>query len=80
VAALILADQGVGTVRLITNNPSKIERLAELGIGVTERVPLESTIYAENVQYLFTKALRMNHLFNLDAFPMGMLNRKNGST
>jgi len=79
VAALILADQGVDTVRLITNNPSKIERLAELGVGVTERVPLESTIYADNAQYLFTKALRMNHLFNLDAFPMSMLNRKNGS-
>jgi GTP cyclohydrolase II len=79
VAALILADLGVGTVRLITNNPSKIEHLAELGVGVTERVPLESTVYADNAQYLFTKALRMNHLFNLDAFPMGMLNRKNGS-
>jgi len=79
VAALILADLGVGTVRLITNNPSKIEHLAGLGVDVTERIPLESTVNADNAQYLFTKALRMNHLFNLDSFPMGMLNRKNGS-
>jgi GTP cyclohydrolase II len=79
VAALILTDLGVSTVRLITNNPSKIEHLAELGVGVAERIPLESTVYADNAQYLFTKALRMNHLFNLDAFPMDMLNRKNGS-
>ncbi len=33
VAALILTDLGVGTVRLITNNPSKIEHLAESGCG-----------------------------------------------
>jgi GTP cyclohydrolase II len=79
VAALILKDLGVGAVCLITNNPSKIERLAELGVDVTLRIPLESTVYADNAQYLFTKALRMNHLFNLDAFPVGLLNRKNGS-
>ncbi len=79
VAALILTDLGVGTVRLITNNPSKIEHLAGLGVQVTERIPLESTVNADNAQYLFTKALRMNHLFNLDSFPIDMLNRKNGS-
>jgi hypothetical protein len=48
-------------------------------VDVTLRIPLESTVYADNAQYLFTKALRMNHLFNLDAFPVGLLNRKNGS-
>jgi GTP cyclohydrolase II len=50
---------------LLTNNPSKISCLAELGIKVSERVPLDPTVNAENAYYLFTKAQRMNHLLNL---------------
>ena len=79
VAALILQDLGARSIRLLTNNPSKLLRLQELGVPVTERVPLASTVNADNAQYLFTKALRMNHLLDLEAFSLGNLLPKNGS-
>ncbi len=41
---------------------------AELGVPVAERVPLQSTVTDDNAQYLFTKALRMNHLLDLEDF------------
>jgi GTP cyclohydrolase II len=79
VAARILDDLGVHSIRLMTNNPGKIHRLEELGVEVTERVALESTIYADNYQYLFTKALRMNHMINLDAFTLVDLEHKSSA-
>ncbi len=79
IAARILEDLGIRSIRLMTNNPGKILRLEELGMAVTQRVALESTVYADNYNYLFTKALRMNHLLNLDAFALVDGNRKNGS-
>ena len=79
VAALILKDLEVRSIRLMTNNPSKLLRLQELGVPLTERVPLTSTVNADNAQYLFTKALRMNHLLDLAAFTVGDTPRKNGS-
>jgi 3,4-dihydroxy 2-butanone 4-phosphate synthase/GTP cyclohydrolase II len=65
VAALILDDLGVGSVRLLTNNPQKIESLQMLGVLVTDRVPLQPKVTNENVAYLTTKAQRMRHLLNL---------------
>ena len=62
------------SIRLLTNNPIKIQRLRELGVPVSERVPLQSTVNADNAQYLFTKALRMNHLLDMDAFSVGVMN------
>jgi len=79
VAARILEDLEVRSVRLLTNNPGKITHLEESGMPVDERVPLETTVYADNAEYLFTKANRMNHLLNLASFPLGVLNRQNGS-
>jgi 3,4-dihydroxy 2-butanone 4-phosphate synthase/GTP cyclohydrolase II len=69
VAARILQDLGVKSVRLLTNNPDKIETLRHLGIAVSQRVPVEPTIYADNAQYLFTKVTRMNHMLNLGLMP-----------
>jgi len=71
VAARILDDLGVRSIRLLTNNPVKIKRLGELGVPVSERVPLQSTVYEDNAQYLFTKALRMDHLLDLEDFIVG---------
>lgn len=65
VAAKILRDLEVQSIRLITNNPAKIEHLQELGVIVKERVPIQPTVYADNAAYLLTKAQRMNHLLNL---------------
>ncbi len=67
VAALILKDLGVHSVRLLTNNPEKIESLQALGVSVPARVPLQPIVTSENAAYLTTKAQRMNHLFNLTA-------------
>jgi GTP cyclohydrolase II len=65
VAALILQDLGVRSVRLLTNNPKKIESLQKLGMAVTTRVPLQPQITTENAAYLMTKAQRMDHFLNL---------------
>jgi GTP cyclohydrolase II len=70
VAACILDDLGVQSIRLLTNNPSKIEHLESLGIKVNERVPLEPTICADNAYYLFTKMHRMDHLLSLKTWPV----------
>lgn len=78
VAAEILEDLGVRSVRLLTNNPIKIERLRELGVDVVERVPVEPTIHAENASYLHTKVTRMNHLLNLGISNIPVLQSGNG--
>jgi 3,4-dihydroxy 2-butanone 4-phosphate synthase/GTP cyclohydrolase II len=64
-AALILKDLGVLSVRMLTNNPMKIESLQALGIPISARVPLSPHITAENAAYLRTKVQRMRHLLHL---------------
>jgi GTP cyclohydrolase II len=79
-AARILADLAVRSVRLLTNNPSKIHELQNLGVKVTQRVPLEPTLTQENAEYLVTKARRMNHLLNLNPILLGLFTRQDAST
>ena len=66
VAAHILNDLGVDSIRLLTNNPQKIESLQQVGIPITVRIPLQPQVRPENVQYLLTKFQRMNHMLTLD--------------
>lgn len=61
-AACILEELGVQSVRLMTNNPAKINALRAEGISVVARVPLEIATNAENKGYMITKAKRMDHL------------------
>ena len=61
VAAAILQDLGVRSIRLLTNNPQKVESLQALGVVVRERVPIQAPVLPENAFYLFTKARRMRH-------------------
>jgi len=61
VAADMLRHQGVTTVQLMTNNPVKIDALTELGITVSERIPLIVPANKTNEHYLHTKADRMGH-------------------
>jgi 3,4-dihydroxy 2-butanone 4-phosphate synthase/GTP cyclohydrolase II len=68
-AAAILSDLGVSSIRLMTNNPAKIDHLSELGVQVRERVPLASTVNPENAAYLSTKVARMRHLLSLTGEP-----------
>ena len=77
-AALILKDLGVSSIRLLTNNPLKIESLQASGIPVAARVPLPPRVTAENATYLLTKVLRMSHLLNLDAFAGVLPDGSNG--
>jgi 3,4-dihydroxy 2-butanone 4-phosphate synthase/GTP cyclohydrolase II len=64
IAAAILHDLGVRSVRLMTNNPDKIQKLEQLGIEVVERIMVETEVYPENAGYLLTKAERMDHLLD----------------
>ena len=65
IAALILQDLGIGSLKLITNNPTKIEGLEQLGISVAERVPIQTAVHADNEAYLSTKVNRMRHLLHI---------------
>lgn len=58
----ILRKLGVGRVRLMTNNPAKIERLSKAGIDVVERIPLHIAPSVHNAGYLDTKSKKSGHL------------------
>ncbi len=62
VAAQILKDVGVRTIRLLTNNPRKLTGLERYGIRVVERVPLEVPARPGNLEYLRAKQEKMGHL------------------
>ncbi len=56
----------VNKVKVLTNNPNKIKYLTDLGIEVTERVPLVVGINGYNADYLSVKRDRMGHILNED--------------
>ena len=62
IAALILNDLKVKSVKLLTNNPDKIDALEKLGIHVEGRIPVESVANDDNLGYLKTKAKKMAHM------------------
>ncbi len=59
--AQILADLGVRTMRLLTNNPAKRAGLEGYGLAIVDRVSLEIVPNSENIDYLRTKRDRMGH-------------------
>jgi GTP cyclohydrolase II len=61
-AAVMLRRLGIGQVRLLTNNPAKVEALAHEGISVVERIPHATAPNRYNHAYLTTKASRSGHL------------------
>lgn len=61
-AAAMLAALGATRIRLMTNNPRKLDALAQLGIEVVERLPLQIPSNPHNDRYLQTKAARLGHL------------------
>ncbi len=62
IGAQILRDLGVRTLRLLTNNPKKIEGLADFGLEIAERVPIQMPATANDLFYLQTKEHKMGHL------------------
>lgn len=75
VAALILRDLGISSLRLLTNNPDKIEGLQQAGLTITARVPLQTAANPENIAYLNAKMRRMHHLLNFNRFSLGVSER-----
>jgi 3,4-dihydroxy 2-butanone 4-phosphate synthase/GTP cyclohydrolase II len=57
----ILAELGLSTIRLLTNNPRKLESAVAYGLTVTEQVPIEVPPNSENVRYLQTKRAKLGH-------------------
>ena len=62
IGASILREMGISKIRLLTNNPRKIEMMQRNGITVVERVPLKVGQTQENSGYLATKARKSGHL------------------
>jgi 3,4-dihydroxy 2-butanone 4-phosphate synthase/GTP cyclohydrolase II len=61
IGAQILADLGLSSIRILTNNPKKIRGLEGYGLSVSAQVPIEHTPNPHNERYLRTKADRMGH-------------------
>jgi GTP cyclohydrolase II len=66
IAAHMLVSLNVSSIRLMTNNPDKIEQLERYGIRVTARVPHVMRPNEHNRFYLETKAARSGHYVDLD--------------
>ncbi|CEG87391.1 bifunctional 3,4-dihydroxy-2-butanone-4-phosphate synthase/GTP cyclohydrolase II [Propionibacterium freudenreichii] len=66
-AAAILRVLGVQQVRLLTNNPDKVQALAGQGINVDQVVPLVAGVTAQNIDYLRTKVAKMGHLMDVES-------------
>ncbi len=69
VGAQILADLGLKSIRILTNNPRKIVGLQGYGLKITERVPLEVAVNPFNAFYLHAKQEKMGHLLHLEDPP-----------
>lgn len=63
-AAHALRLLGIKSVRLMTNNPNKVQGLEEYNIVVTERIPLAPPGHEDSLPYLRTKAQKLGHLFS----------------
>lgn len=65
IGAQILADLGLSTIRLITNNPSKYRGLGGYDLSITERVALPPLTTEENRRYLQVKKEKLGHLLDM---------------
>ena len=64
--AQILANLGIGKIRLLTNNPQKIVGLSSWGIEVVDRVPMKICTTEQNKEYLKTKQQKLGHIMSFD--------------
>jgi 3,4-dihydroxy 2-butanone 4-phosphate synthase/GTP cyclohydrolase II len=65
IGAQILADLGLTTIKLLTNNPRKIIGLEGYGLKVTKRISIQIRPNRHNSRYLKTKAEKLGHILNL---------------
>lgn len=68
IGSQILADLGLTSIRLMTNNPKKIEGLEKYNLKITERVPIVIEPNDFNKKYLATKKEKMGHLLDKGGF------------
>ncbi|HET9507834.1 MAG TPA: bifunctional 3,4-dihydroxy-2-butanone-4-phosphate synthase/GTP cyclohydrolase II [Gaiellaceae bacterium] len=61
IGSQILADLGLSTIRVLTNNPKKISGISGFGLEVVEQVPIRMPANAENRRYLDTKREKLGH-------------------
>lgn len=66
IGAQICRDLGLSKVRILTNNPKKVDRLQVYGITVTEQLPLMAKPGQHNIDYLRTKKRRLGHILDED--------------
>jgi len=74
--AAILREMGIGSVRLMTNNPEKVAALEAAGVRVVERVSAEVPTEARFEDYLRVKQEKMGHIFGGDAAREAVAGRK----
>ena len=63
IAARILELLGIRSLKLITNNPDKIQKLKSLGVNILGRIPIVTEENKHNRYYLKTRKVKMGHLF-----------------
>ncbi len=66
IGAQILADLGLTSIRLLTNNPKKVIGLTGYGLEITERLPLQIEPSRFNYRYLETKRDKLGHLLDFE--------------
>jgi 3,4-dihydroxy 2-butanone 4-phosphate synthase/GTP cyclohydrolase II len=66
IGAQICRDLGLRKVRILTNNPKKINRLEVYGIKIVEQIPLKAEPSKHNINYLKTKKSRLGHMLDED--------------
>ena len=64
VGAQILKQLGINKIKLMTNNPKKLEALSHYGIEISERVKIQMNHNERNEFYLKTKKAKMGHMLN----------------
>ena len=70
IGAQILADLGLSSIRILTNNPKKIRGLEGYGLSVTEQVPIQHDPNPHNERYLRAKRERLGHTLHHQALPL----------
>jgi len=66
IGAQICLDLGLRNIRILTNNPKKVDRLEVYGIKIVEQIPLRAKPGEHNISYLRTKKYRLGHLLDED--------------
>jgi 3,4-dihydroxy 2-butanone 4-phosphate synthase/GTP cyclohydrolase II len=64
ITAQIIKDLGIRKIRLMTNNPQKVEGLRRYGVDVVARTAIEAPAHEGNIEYLRTKRAKLGHLLD----------------